>query len=261
MLAAHVTGAGPRLVLLHGFTQTGRSWDAVAPLLAARHTVVAVDAPGHGGSGTIAADLWESARLVGEAGGEADYVGYSMGGRIALHLALAAPRLVRRLVLVGAPAGIDGDGERRERRAADEALAASIERDGVEAFLERWLASPLFATLPPGAAALDSRRTNTAAGLASSLRRAGTGTQEPLWDRLGSLAMPMLAVAGEHDAKFTALARRLGAAWGGPARVAIVEGAGHAVHLERPAAFVEEVERFLGEPAHHNASPTANSRP
>ena len=122
-------GAGPpRLVLVHGFTQTGRSWATIAADLATDHEVVLVDAPGHGGSGAAPVGLVQGAELLVEAGGPGVYVGYSMGGRLALHAALAAPSSVLALVLVGATAGIEDPAERAARRAADEELAASIER-------------------------------------------------------------------------------------------------------------------------------------
>jgi 2-succinyl-6-hydroxy-2,4-cyclohexadiene-1-carboxylate synthase len=103
----------------------------------------------------------------------------------------------------------------------------------------------LFASLPEAAAGVDDRRRNTAAGLAGSLRHTGTGTQEPLWDRLGLLAMPVLVVAGANDPKFTALGERLVACIGGHATFAAVPDAGHAAHLEQPAAFVTLVEHWL----------------
>ena len=234
-----------RLVLVHGFTQTRRSWDVVASALAARHDVVALDAPGHGELADVALDLWQGARLVAQQGGRAAYVGYSMGGRLCLHVALAHPDFVEALVLVGTTAGIRDDVERADRKRDDEARAARIERDGVDAFLREWLAQPLFTSLPTEARGLDDRRTNTAAGLAASLRLAGTGTQEPLWDRLAELEMPVLLVAGERDEKFTALAHQMAVAIGGNARVALVADAGHAAHLERPGAFVEIVRTFL----------------
>ena len=239
------SGAGPgRIVLVHGFTQTGRSWATIARDLSVDHEVVVVDAPGHGGSAAVHADLAQGARLLVEAGGRAVYVGYSMGGRLALHAALAAPAAVRALVLVGATAGIDDPVERAARRAADDELAASIERDGVAAFLERWLAGPLFARLPPEAAGREDRLTNTAEGLASSLRQAGTGAQEPLWARLGDLPMPALVLAGEQDAKFGGLGRRLAAALPN-ATFATVPGAGHAAHLEQPSAFLAVLRPWL----------------
>jgi 2-succinyl-6-hydroxy-2,4-cyclohexadiene-1-carboxylate synthase len=181
-----------------------------------------------------------------------------MGGRLALHLAVARPDLVERLVLVSATPGIEGDDERAARRHADDALAAAIERDGVDAFLTRWLAQPLFTTLPPAAAQQADRRRNSPTGLASSLRLAGTGTQAPLWDALPALTMPVLVVAGALDDKFAAIAERMAAALP-DAMLAIVDGAGHTVHLEQPDAFVDLLERWLGQPP--SARPSVASRP
>jgi 2-succinyl-6-hydroxy-2,4-cyclohexadiene-1-carboxylate synthase len=249
MPALHrVTSGGSgaaRVVLVHGFTQTLAAWAPVGDRLAHRFEVVRVDLPGHGRSGAVRAGFGEAAGLVGAAGGAGTYVGYSLGGRLCLRLALDRPDLVRALVLVGASPGIADPGERAARRAADEGLAAELERDGVAAFLDRWLAGPLFATLPEEAAGRAERLANTADGLASALRRLGTGVQEPLWDRLAGLRPPALLVAGERDPKFTALARRMAAAIGPAARVAIVSGAGHAVHLERPGELAALAEGFL----------------
>jgi 2-succinyl-6-hydroxy-2,4-cyclohexadiene-1-carboxylate synthase len=180
-LAVVSRGIGPRVVFLHGFTQTARSWHAVAHAVKDDHEIVAVDLPGHGDSSDIRADLTMTAVMVAEATGAGTYIGYSMGGRVGLHVALARPNVVQRLVLIGATAGIDDDDERAERRATDHALADFIETNGVDVFLDRWLAQPLFATLPPEAADRADRARNTAAGLASSLRLNGTGSQMSLW--------------------------------------------------------------------------------
>jgi 2-succinyl-6-hydroxy-2,4-cyclohexadiene-1-carboxylate synthase len=237
--------ARQRVVLVHGFTQTLGAWGPVGERLDPRREVRRVDLPGHGRSGAVRVGFGEAAGLVGAAGGVAAYVGYSLGGRLCLRLALDRPDLVRALVLVGASPGIGDAGERATRRAADERLAAAVERDGVAAFLDRWLAGPLFASLPAEAAGRRERLTNTAEGLAYALRRLGTGAQEPLWDRLAGLRPPVLLVAGERDPKFTDLARRMAAAIGPSARVATVPGAGHPVHLERPAELATLIEEFL----------------
>jgi 2-succinyl-6-hydroxy-2,4-cyclohexadiene-1-carboxylate synthase len=241
-LAATIRGRGRRIVLVHGFTQTGRSWDATGDHLATDHEVVAVDAPGHGGSTAIEADLPLGAELLGTTGGRATYVGYSMGGRLCLHLAVSRPDLVERLVLVSATGGIDDPDERQARRDADDVLAETIERDGLEAFLQRWVAQPLFAGLADPD--LHDRRRNTAAGLAASLRLAGTGTQQPLWARLPALDMPVLLVAGADDPKFVAAAERMSGLLPHPT-LEIVAGAGHTVHLEQPDAFLAVVDRWL----------------
>ena len=222
-----------RLVLVHGFTQTGRSWDSVVDRLGAGHEVIAPDVP-------VADDLWSTADALCDVGGPGAWMGYSMGGRLALHVALTRPALVERLVLVGATGGIDDAAERAARRTADEELAASIEHEGVDAFLERWLAQPLFAGLTDA-----GPRQRDADVLTATLRRLGTGTQEPLWNRLSALTMPVLVVAGERDEKFTDLGRRLVASIGDNAALALVPGAGHACHLEEPDGFVEVVGRFL----------------
>lgn len=241
-------------MLAHGFTQSGRVWGGLADDLADDHEVVLVDLPGHGGSSAVRADLSVSAALLGDVGGTADYLGYSMGARVALHLALDRPDRVRRLVLVSGTAGIDDAGERAARRAADEALAARLDppgggvpEDTVASFVDRWVANPMFGDVPPGANAVEERRRNPAAGLASSLRLAGTGTQVPLWDRLGELTMPVLVVTGGLDAKFGALGRRLVQGIGRHATQVVVEGADHAPHLQQPRAVADAVRAFLAD--------------
>lgn len=229
-------------MLLHGFTQTGVSWRPVVEHLGPGLDVVVPDLPGHGTAGAVRLDLAGTAAAVAEVGGRATYVGYSMGGRVALRLALDHPDLVEGLVLVGATAGIDDQAERAARRRSDEALARRIEADGVESFLAGWLAQPLFAGLDPAPDDLAARRANPAAGLAASLRLSGTGTMDPpWWDDLAEVTAPTTLVAGEHDPKFRALADRLAAALGGPSAVEVVAGATHACHLEAPERMAEIV--------------------
>jgi 2-succinyl-6-hydroxy-2,4-cyclohexadiene-1-carboxylate synthase len=238
-------GAGERVVLVHGFTQTLAAMEPLARPLRERHEVVRVDLPGHGGSAAIRVGFAEAAALLGRAGGHAAYLGYSLGGRLCLRLALDRPDLVRALVLVGASPGLDDPAERAARRASDDALAAELERIGLERFLDRWLAQPLFATLPLERAGRADRLANTTQGLAASLRLHGTGAQEPLWDRLAGLRPPARLLAGAADAKFAALAERMAATIGSSARVALIPGAGHAAHLERPDEVAALVRDFL----------------
>jgi 2-succinyl-6-hydroxy-2,4-cyclohexadiene-1-carboxylate synthase len=229
------------LALVHGFTQTGRSWARVAELLGGE--ACTPDLPGHGDRSDRPSGLWAGARAIGLECGRGTYVGYSAGGRHLLHLALDRPDLVDRLVLLGATAGIEDDHERAARVASDEALARRVEDIGVERFLDEWLAQPMFAGVPDDGRT--DRLRNTAAGLAASLRLAGTGAQEPLWDRLDDVTCPVLVLAGERDEKFTAIGRRLAAALPA-ATFDLVPGAGHAAHLEQPDAFVTLVRPWLG---------------
>lgn len=239
-------------VLAHGFTQNARCWGPFAAALAAHHPVRAVDLPGHGGTSPVA-DLDEAAARLGAEGGPAPYVGYSFGGRVALHLALARPDLVEALVLIGAHPGIEDEEERTARRRADDALADRLETVGLAAFLDEWLAQPLFADLGPEADQRAERLTNDAHGVAEALRRLGTGTQRPLWGELATLDVPLLYVAGALDERYTAIGRRVVATVGGPAELVVVPDAGHAVHLARPKATAEAVADFLSR--HHRFWP------
>lgn len=244
-LAAEICGHGERLIFVHGFTQTGRSWLPVIDPLATEHELVIVDAPGHGGSAMARADLRRGADLLAATAGAGTYIGYSMGGRLCLHAALAYPHLVKRLVLVGASPGLTDDEERMTRRAVDDELAERLETDGVEPFLEHWLSQPMFSTLAPQARGLDERRRNTADGLAASLRNAGTGAQLELWSRLWAVRMPTLLAVGGLDTKFAAIASSMAAAIGPQAIVRYVHGAGHAAPWERPTAFVDLLRVWL----------------
>lgn len=246
-LAAVVSGSGPRLVLVHGFTQTGRSMEPLATALSG-YELVRPDLPGHGRSPAPEGDLWSAASALGASFGTSAYLGYSLGGRVCLHLALLNPALVTRLVLVSTTAGIRDERGRDVRRRADEELASRLLEGGdatLPGFLEEWLQRPLFSTLERTTADMDSRLENSAAGLASSLRHHGTGLQAPLWDRLSELEMPVLVVAGSRDERFAAVGRAMADAIGSNARFALIDGAGHSVPLERPKELASLVAPFL----------------
>ena len=252
MISYEQTGSGPPLVMLHGFTQSARTWGKAADALAASHRLLLVDAPGHGRSAGVTADLTTGAdlmaRAVGPVAGPAAWLGYSMGGRFALHVALGHPDLVDRLILVSTTAGIADADERAARRQWDEDLARRVESEGVGPFVTWWLHQPLFATLPEESAQMEGRMGGDAAGLAASLRLAGTGAQEPLWARLDELAMPVLVVAGRLDTRYVDLAERLVEAIGPNASIRVIEEAGHACHLEQPERFTDLVAGWLAEP-------------
>jgi 2-succinyl-6-hydroxy-2,4-cyclohexadiene-1-carboxylate synthase len=268
-----VAGDGFPLVLLHGFTGGAATWRPFETEWPGFRTV-AIDLIGHGASAapddegrySMERCVADVAALIGaECGGRAAVLGYSMGGRVALHLALAAPERVAALVLESVSTGVEDAAERASRVTSDRALADSIERDGPEAFVDRWEAVPLFATqarLPDGVRRRlrEQRLRNRTGGLANSLRGMGAGAQQPAFARLGELAMPVLLIAGEDDVKYRALARAMGERIPG-ARVEIVEGAGHAVHLEQPEAFAPLVKEFLTRCLQQSKQPESSARP
>jgi 2-succinyl-6-hydroxy-2,4-cyclohexadiene-1-carboxylate synthase len=258
-----IADEGPRdgaaIVLLHGFTGSKDSWRPLRGVLAERRRVLAVDLPGHGGTAPSADPAADSLAATGDliAGALASLgisrfslLGYSLGGRIALGLALDHPQRVDRLLLESASPGLGDPEERALRRRADEELAERIERDGIEAFVHRWESTALFATQArlPAAVREDLRRRRLAcspAGLAASLRAVGTGAQPWLGERLAELALPVCVVAGALDEKFRAIGAWMAARMP-QARFEIVPEAGHAPHLEQPERYREIVARFFG---------------
>jgi 2-succinyl-6-hydroxy-2,4-cyclohexadiene-1-carboxylate synthase len=233
----------PAVIFLHGFTLTGASWDAVAGALGERYRSLAPDLRGHGSAShaqpvTLAAVLDDLTALVDGLPAQEQpptVVGYSQGGRIALHLALALGPRVGRLVVIGASPGLADADTRRARRAADARLADEIETMSIERFAERWARTPVLAGQPPAvlAAAHAERLRSTPVGLARALRGLGTGALPSLWDRLGEIVNPVTIIVGERDAKFRALAAEIAPRLRS-GQVIVVAGAGHAVALEQP---------------------------
>jgi 2-succinyl-6-hydroxy-2,4-cyclohexadiene-1-carboxylate synthase len=230
------------VVFLHGFSGTRHAWaQTVAGLPSERYTPLALDLPGHG-------ELVDAPRPISFQGCVASVlerapdrfalVGYSMGGRVALHVALAAPQRVSGLVLVSATAGIADPRERAERREADRRLAAEIAAGPIEGFVERWGAQAMFAADPPevGAGARADQLRNRPDGVAAALSGIGTGEMQPLWERLGELTMPVAVLAGERDVKFCELGRRMAALL--PDADLRIVGGGHRLPYEHPDALV-----------------------
>src|SRR4051794_8225795 len=245
----------PALVLLHGFTQTRQSWRRTAQALQGRYRALVPDLPGHGQAAhrTPSFDACAAYVRALSPARTLTLAGYSMGGRIALHTALTlGPEIVTRLVLVGASPGLADPKARAERRVADDALADRLETLDIETFAREWGSQPLFADQPErvAAAAYADRLRNTPQGLAAALRGLGTGVMEPLWERLGELAIPVTLVVGARDAKFRATAEAMLARLPNAALV-LVSGAGHAVQLERPDAVADAI--------HHSFSSSSAS--
>jgi 2-succinyl-6-hydroxy-2,4-cyclohexadiene-1-carboxylate synthase len=221
--------------------QRGEAWEPVAARLAERYRCTCLDLR----TWTFEERVEEI--LAAVAPGDA-VVGYSMGGRLALHAALREPGLLGALVLVGVSAGIEDRVEREDRRRSDESLAEWMERRSIEEVVERWERNPVFETQPaelrewqrPGRLSHDPRR------LAQLLRSAGQGALEPVWERLGTLKCPVLLTAGEQDRRYSSIAGRM-ADRIPAARVRLVPDAGHAPQLEAPAEFAELLAKFLDE--------------
>ena len=257
-LHVRVEGDGEPLLLLHGFTGSVEAWgEETFKGLTQAYQVVAVDILGHGASDfstdadryrveEVLRDLCQVLDAVGVE--TARWLGYSMGGRIALAGAVLRPGRVSSLILESASPGLAGENERRARRRADDALAEGILRGGMEAFVDHWMGLPLFATqgkLPPKIreANRERRLRNNPEALAACLRGLGTGAQPSFWDDLPGIRVPALVLAGEEDQKFSTLARRMAGMIQG-AELRLIPRAGHSIHLENPFAWLAAVRTF-----------------
>jgi 2-succinyl-6-hydroxy-2,4-cyclohexadiene-1-carboxylate synthase len=253
-----IAGGGRKLVLLHGFTGSADTWQPFVERFQATHQVISIELLGHGQSDCPSDPMrYRVERQIDDLTtvlqqleiGDYDLLGYSMGGRLALHVALVHGARVTGLILESASPGIEPAEERASRIRHDESLATMLDREGIDAFVEYWERLPLFASQIslPAETRLRLRRqrlSSSPIGLAGSLRGFGAGVPEALWDRLHQLP-PTLLMAGESDEKYANLARRMGNLIP-ESTIAIVPGAGHTVHLEKPDEFAHLVTKFIG---------------
>ncbi len=257
-LNVEVTGKGPYVLAIHGFTGNTTTWAPLAAAAQKEYTIVAVDMLGHGASDaprdpkrySMEHCIQDMEALLDRLGAErVHWLGYSMGGRIALSAAIALPQRTSALIAESASPGLATAEEQAARVKDDEKLAERIEQDGIERFVDYWGAIPLFASQSRLSAAVRDRLraqrlTNTPLGLANSLRGIGTGAQPPVYELLSTLVAPTLWIAGEEDAKFAGIARDMHRLVPG-SELRIIAKAGHAAHLEQPGEFNNAVLSFL----------------
>jgi 2-succinyl-6-hydroxy-2,4-cyclohexadiene-1-carboxylate synthase len=246
----------PDVLCLHGFMGSAADWQDVATAIGDRAFCIALDLPGHGGSLDLAPQAYTmegTARAVVRTLDDLKarrpvIVGYSMGGRLALYLALRHPERCAGLFLESASPGLESAGERAARREADQEKAKWLESGDFENFLRDWYRQPLFAPLAREAGLLrrtiEARRRNDPTELARLLRGMGTGSQPSLWQELEGLAVPALAVAGQLDGKYVGISSRM-ASISPKVEPVVIPGVGHDVHDEAPAQYAALLGRFL----------------
>ena len=259
-----VVRAGPAeggcpILLVHGFTGCAEAWgERILDALARRRRVLAVDLPGHGESDSpgdasryrmerVVADLVQV--IESEGASRADWVGYSMGGRIVVAAAALHAARVRKVVVESGSPGLEDPRERARRRGADEELARGIEGAGLERFVDSWMRQPLFTSqrrLPESVRerARQLRLQHRPDALAAVLRGLGTGSQPSFWGDLRSLTAEALLLTGAWDEKFERVARRMAQRLPNCDHHTVPR-TGHAVHLENPEAWLAAVAPFL----------------
>jgi len=248
----------PLLILLHGFTGSSQNWQPLLPALTPHFQVLIPDILGHGRSASpedptryqiaqVAADILTLLDL--HTGQPAHLLGYSMGGRLALYLAVHYPERFASLVLESASPGLKSEAERAARRQSDNALADRIEREGIEAFVDDWESLPLWSSqqhlsLETRAALRQQRLQNNPTGLANSLRGMGAGAQPSLWQNLQDVGLLVLLLTGESDQKFGGIGKEMAPLLPQASHVTMPD-AGHTIHLEKPTPYSQTVVSFL----------------
>ena len=245
-LAHEFVGQGRSTAFIHGFTQTSQSWKSLLPFIRTPLHSQLIDAPGHGLSVDGTRSLWETGSDIIQTMQPGILVGYSMGARMSLHAALLDPTRIEGLVLISGTAGIQDKDARELRLQEDNTLAKHICEVGVATFLSEWLQKPMFNNLSASESDLADRMRNTAEGLSNSLRYAGTGTQNPLWQRLNELHMPVLLIAGALDTKFVDIAQEMHGKIS-TSTLSVIADAGHSVHLEKPEIVAREIDNWLSQ--------------
>ncbi|AAM73065.1 MAG TPA: 2-succinyl-6-hydroxy-2,4-cyclohexadiene-1-carboxylate synthase [Chlorobaculum sp.] len=268
-ISLHLTTVGdpalPKIVFLHGFLGSGSDWLSFARKLENRFCSILVDLPGHGEAGipadgdpklffmqTVEALKSNIRRLRAE---PCVLVGYSMGGRIGLALALLYPELFSKAIIVSSSPGLQTDEKRASRRKSDEGIARKIERN-FEGFIGFWYDQPLFSTLKSHSLFREveaQRKQGTPQNLARALRLLGTGNQPSFWDKLPGNRLPMLFCVGEKDAKYVDIAKQV-VELCPSSSLELFEHCGHTLHIEEPERFLASVERFIETHPHNSIS-------
>ncbi|MBD2329504.1 2-succinyl-6-hydroxy-2,4-cyclohexadiene-1-carboxylate synthase [Alkalinema sp. FACHB-956] len=236
----------PALCFLHGFLGRGDDFSELVNYLSQQFYCICIDLPGHGYSLDLPSDTYAMAYAAFQvvavlndlAISQASLYGYSMGGRLALYLALYYPDRFPQVFLESASPGLASEAERNERYVRDMALAAELQQD-FPRFLDCWYQQPLFQSLrqhPKFPAIYQKRQQNHPQDLTQSLRAMGLGVQPNLWPHLPHLTQPIQLIAGEWDRKFVAIQQTMAQSLPN-AKCTIVPQAGHNVHLEQPAAI------------------------
>ncbi|MGB3767905.1 MAG: 2-succinyl-6-hydroxy-2,4-cyclohexadiene-1-carboxylate synthase, partial [Phormidesmis sp.] len=246
----------PALLMLHGFLGSGQDFNIVSSELSQRFYCITPDLPGHAqtltepGSYTFAntaqtlLTLLDSLEIK-----QANLLGYSMGGRLALYSAWRFPERFCRVVLESASPGLKTEQERQARTKEDWAIADKLETTALPEFLTHWYKNPLFHSLKAHPklyqAMLIRRQNNQPAELANALRGFSTGSQPALWEAIAKMTTPLLLLAGEQDSKFVSIAQETAALYQPTlATVQVCSSCGHNVHLESPCQYAQAVAQF-----------------
>lgn len=247
----------PAVVFLHGFMGRGEDWKEVAEKLSDRYYCICPDLPGHAKNinrpidevlnfEVISSELIQELDNLGLE--KVNLIGYSMGGRIGLYMAVHYPNYVKKLVVENGNPGIEDNTLRQERAVLDDERANKLRKNGIDSFVDKWYQASLFDSLQNQPILLDKvlniRKKNDPIWMAKVISELSPGRQKPLWKYLNLLKMPVMYLTGNLDDKYTEIQRRIEEVSIGKL-FAVIPEAGHNVHLESLEPFLNTIERFL----------------
>ncbi|MCB1107970.1 MAG: alpha/beta fold hydrolase [Chlamydiia bacterium] len=209
------------ITFLHGFLGVKEDWEEIASIINLPHRCLTL--PGHQGRSLD----WEGFEK--EIGEDVTLIGYSLGGRLAMQYAYKFPRRVKKLILLSANPGEEGE----KRREQDEKWAKVLEEEGMERFLDKWYAQPLFKTFKVDR----MRRRHNPKMLAEVIRRCSPANLPNLWPKLKKISCPMVFLFGDHDIRYQLIGKKLQKSF----PVAWIPKSGHAIHLENPNACAKQI--------------------
>lgn len=248
--------SNPIILFLHGFMGDGSEFNKSISYLTNKFCCLTIDLPGHGKTKVLGTDKYYNMNNTAQALyhllkqlkiNQCFLVGYSMGGRLALYMALHFPQFFPKVVLESASPGLKTESARQKRVQKDEQLAQKLETTNFTLFLSQWYNQPLFNSLrnhPQFTHICQRRLQNNPFELAKSLRIMGTGQQPNLWHMLREYDLPLLLLVGELDRKFKAINTQITKLCS-QAQLEVIPNCGHNIHEENVDAFVERIVLFL----------------
>ncbi|RCJ24624.1 2-succinyl-6-hydroxy-2,4-cyclohexadiene-1-carboxylate synthase [Nostoc sp. ATCC 43529] len=250
----------PVILFLHGFMGNIDEFQEAMELLADEFSYLTLDLPGHGKTEVSGGDKYYSMPNTAQAIinlldklkiAKCFVVGYSMGGRLALYLALHFPERFFNVVLESASPGLATETEQLERIKRDTQIGKKLTRINTKVafsdFLTNWYNQAIFGYIknhPQYHQMVENRLQNNPQELDKSLRFMGTGCQPNLWSKLAQNTIPMLLLAGEYDEKFIYVNTEIAKVCKF-AQLRIIDGAGHNIHFENTLTFVKILREFL----------------
>ncbi|NQV30766.1 MAG: 2-succinyl-6-hydroxy-2,4-cyclohexadiene-1-carboxylate synthase [Candidatus Marinimicrobia bacterium] len=252
---------GLPLLWFHGFMGSGTDWQPMIDDLFPEYCNILVDLPGHGKSNHSSKGSYLNYlnylnyldvlmdQLSNQGFGTFVAIGYSLGGRVALHFQQRFPRRILGLVGLSTAPGLKTAHERLQRHHSDELLMDSLERLGFSDFLTKWYAQPIFGSIQDNnelfEKLLESRSKNEPEQLRTALNLFGNGALPSLWNSLTEITTPILLLSGSQDAKYCGINQEMVNLLP-TGRHRIVAG-GHSFHLEKPLETALAIRHFLSE--------------